>query len=277
MESMTPQELLAQIKGIPLVHSHSDANKILFTMTELRAHGHMFEENNFNLCFPPGTAEDAGEDTGSGLRDFLGTIECDGPYLGMLKAAVESILSACPEWERYLSIPIEYEVRKNGLAGLTNRLTQRHVQLGQVTIYSPIKMEEVLIYDVSQVWCGSIAEICDLQSGECPKDFSLPSGTRGKNVREVILAALFAASSLKYYLNMHARLPNLEDVRRARYLHDYLDQCLNSIVGNAYVSAMGRLIIADLRIFSDQKMLSVAKRDEPRVGWLGMFPNRNFR
>lgn len=168
----------------------------------------------------------------------------------MLQKAKVALKILLPEWKKLLDIPIKIHKLLTQQTSLTNPMLPQQIFLGEAAFKSPTNLEETLVHELSHVWSSLIAEIYDFQIKNCSDNYTLPSGTRGKDARGVLLACLFAASALNYHEKLLASGSERAKTERIVYLQSYFIKSLQTLVHSTELSEMGRLITHQLEIFA---------------------------
>lgn len=170
--------------------------------------------------------------------------------LEALDTATLGITQMRPDWRDLFRIPLKFKRLLTEQVSLTNPLIPQHVYLGRRATDDAFLLSETLVHELSHVWNGFILEIFDWQLDACPRNYVLPSGTTGKDIRGVLFAGLFAAGALNYYMSLDDRLPQERARARAKYLKKYLDECLDTVRRSPFVSRTGDLLSERLSIYS---------------------------
>lgn len=169
------------------------------------------------------------------------------------------IVDALPGWEPLFQLPVHYrKVTEAGIRSATSTLIPQTIYLGDTafTTATTRPLEETLVHEHAHLWLNQLAEIGDLQHDHAPSDFVLPSGTGGKTLRGVLLAAHFAAAAVQFY----HRSGRSEGPAKARtgYLIGYLGGCLDLVIGHPALTPMGEVVTAHLVGFRDRALPGVA-------------------
>ncbi|MGA6172549.1 aKG-HExxH-type peptide beta-hydroxylase [Streptomyces sp. NPDC012600] len=159
-------------------------------------------------------------------------------------ATMERIVKAMPEWKPLFSIPTRFRRMEGEYVSSTSALIPQTVFLGDVAFTPAYPLEETLVHEYAHIWMNFIAEIADLQMESALENYTLPSGTGGKSLRGVLLAAHFAAAAVTFYLRSGIGGPRAEE--RMRYLLDYLDGCNKSTADDAHLTVMGQAVNGEL-------------------------------
>lgn len=168
-----------------------------------------------------------------------------------VECAIRRIVDVCPAWRPMFGIRVDYYKLHNHMLSSSNPLIPQHIFFGADAFRSKVRLEEIVIHEMSHVWSSLIAEISDFQDKENPGSFVLPSGIADKNARGVLLASLFAASVLIYFRALpedHEERDYAQD--RFQYLGVYLDKSLDSLESSPSLTATGLEIKNRLREFS---------------------------
>ncbi|WP_371666401.1 hypothetical protein OG985_48195 [Streptomyces sp. NBC_00289] len=164
-----------------------------------------------------------------------------------VSSALTGVAGAVASWAPLFAIPLRYrKIQKLGVRSATDLLIPQTIYLGEGAFSSPHPLEEILVHEQAHVWLHFIAEICDLQKGDAPEDFVLPSGTSDRTLRGVLVAAHFAASAIKFYACAGAGMPDGET--RVRYLIDYFSGCLDLAAGHPSLTPMGQVVLDRLTV-----------------------------
>jgi hypothetical protein len=157
-----------------------------------------------------------------------------------ISAAREEVISVRPDWIKLLGIPVNFRKLLDARVSVTSALIPQVIFLGEVAFTSPGTLAEILVHEHAHIWLNFLAETADLQSRDVKEVYKLPSGTGGKTVRGVLLAAHFAASAHSF----HVGRPSGRD--RAKYLHGYLSGCIGMLQGSKEITPMGLCVLANL-------------------------------
>jgi hypothetical protein len=165
--------------------------------------------------------------------------------------ATGSILDVCPWWKSLFAFPKRY-VKLSGrdLTSVTSALIPQTIYLGDLAFASPDVLVETLIHEHAHVWLNFIAELKDFQHPYSMPQYVLPSGTKGKTLRGVLLAGHFAAAVIVFH---RSRLRTAEAGRRPKRLPEleaYLRGCLLTAFGRRDLTAMGAVILERLQAVS---------------------------
>ncbi len=158
----------------------------------------------------------------------------------LLEDARRRILIVRPDWIDLLMIPVSYRRLLDDRVSMTSALIPQTLFLGKQAFSSSGILSEVLVHEFAHIWLNFLAETADLQTPHADETFTLPSGTRGKPVRGVLLAAHFAAAAHAFHLADGDRR------ERAGYLSEYLRRCLELIAHSQNLSRMGQYVFSRL-------------------------------
>ncbi|MEU6072826.1 HEXXH motif-containing putative peptide modification protein [Micromonospora sp. NPDC047074] len=155
-----------------------------------------------------------------------------------------------PEWESLLAVPIRYMSLHDSRISATNILVPQTIYFGESAFRSTaFPLEESLVHEFAHVWLNFVTETFDLETDDSPRDLVLPSGTRGKTLRGVLVAAHFAATATIFY----SRYDDTPLARsRSEYLYDYLLGCLRITRDHPSLTRMGRIVWQALDEYSRQ-------------------------
>lgn len=155
--------------------------------------------------------------------------------------STKAIQAVNPHWSGLFSLPMRIRKLVDPLATSSScTLQPQTIYLGRPAFTAPWPLEESLIHEHAHIWLNCLAELSDLQTADAPGNLTLPSGTSGKNVRGVLLAAHFAGSALRYYTRSDALTPDA-DARRD-YLRPYLTGCLETLDQQPGMTPMGQQV-----------------------------------
>lgn len=177
------------------------------------------------------------------------SMDCSDAEQQQIRRATAAVCQAKPSWDSFFSIPVRYRRLLQPMSSSTSALIPQTIYLGGRAFDSPIPLEETLVHEHAHIWLNFVMEVYDLQTPEAPRDYVLPSGTRGKTLRGVMAAAHFAAAALKYYRQLPSPAAGPE---RQLYLHKYLAGCLDTAAQRPFFTAMGSLVFAALQDCHEQ-------------------------
>jgi len=179
----------------------------------------------------------------SQVEEFEST-DCSAAEQQAIQAARASVCAVNPAWSSFFNIPIRYRKLLQPMSSSTSALIPQTLYLGERAFDSHIPLEETLVHEHAHIWLNFMMEVYDLQTSEAPRDYVLPSGTRGKTLRGVLAAAHFAAAALKYYRDLHGPQASTQ---RQSYLHKYLTGCLHIAAQRPSFTPMGCLVFSALQ------------------------------
>lgn len=142
--------------------------------------------------------------------------------------AVTSILNTMPEWKPYFSLPMEYRL----LPLESNAISMSAPHWPQVIFLSPKalasgpELQEQLIHEHCHQWQYLLEESVLLAKGGVTTEYTLPSGTAERSLREVIGAAHVAAVLASFYRRQG-------DVGHVQFLVSYAEACLSTVSDHA--------------------------------------------
>ena len=248
METIQSVHILSEIGGLPFIDSSFLPSKLLTMAACLRRNidGRNAELAEYTL---PGKAHEVYQRLTTTAPLPYGELSKE-EHLA-IEGAIRRIIDVCPSWRLMFGISVDYYKLHNRMLSSSNPLIPQHIFLGADAFVSRVRLEEIIIHEMSHVWSSLIAEVSDFQSKNNPGSFTLPSGIGDKNARGVLLASLFAASVLIYF----RALPDNREERdyieeRFAFLEMYLDRSLDPLESSPSLTATGVEIKDRLRKFS---------------------------
>jgi hypothetical protein len=244
---MTSNELLNLTKGLPFIDPGFEPKVLLTLVASLRAKADGHGLPVLSAYLTPRNAAALYRKTVENAPEHPRCVSLNTSLTDELHKAIARIIAKHPEWRLLFVIPIEWRQLTTGQVSSTNPLIPQHVYLGCQAFRQALQLEETIVHEMSHVWCSLLAEIIDFQTKEASHDLTLPSGTTGKSVRGVLLAALFAAAAINFYHVSGEIVTGSE--ARATYLRQYLERCVDVIRRCIGVSHFGREVNDRLAIF----------------------------
>lgn len=237
------------IKGLPFISTEFDANS-LFTLTLLKRQS-LDPTISLNLS-------DYSE-TEIARQIYASNAVCRPPHFDFnnldrtsayqVSSAIEDIKKKIPSWNLLLSLPVDFYYLTDQRPSSTSALIPQTIFLGKNAFINDDVLKETLIHEFSHTWLNLIIEIKDLMNTGKPLQYTLPSGTSGKNARGVLYAAHFSASAISYYQHLQRRSKRV-NVNRINYLCLYLDECLKLIKNGNDLTSMGFYVLDELKQYS---------------------------
>ncbi|MFI9275744.1 hypothetical protein ACIGXM_34345 [Kitasatospora sp. NPDC052896] len=167
----------------------------------------------------------------------------------LVGSSIVAMTGRIANWQDLFGIPIRLRgITVPGIRSQTSTLLPQTIYLGRSAFAVGWRLEESLVHEHAHVWLNLLGEIQDLQLEGAPRDLVLPSGTSGKSLRGVILAAHFAASAIRMYDLM--KFDDGVSEARREDLVDYLGGCLGVATGNPFLSPLGIAVTEFLSAFS---------------------------
>lgn len=170
--------------------------------------------------------------------------------MALIMQSMDQIATVQPSWASLFDIPIVIRKLNDDRVSVTSALIPQTIYLGKRAFSTLDTLSEVIVHEYAHIWLNLVAEIADLQTADAQESYTLPSGTGGKSLRGVLLAAHFAASAHSF----HQKLG--KHPQRAQYLAIYLQDCLDLVTNSRSLSPMGRAVLARLHSYAEQAMLS---------------------
>ena len=249
---MNPEKVMSVINGLPFVDDSFKPNKLLTLVAMLRSNIDEAKLKNPVDYLSPKVAYDIYHKcSGQNNTDFINACALSIQEKKQIRDAIDFIITQHPNWKTLFSIPIKYQKNLNWEVSFSNPLIPQQIYLGeQAFINGDTKLQEIIIHEMSHIWCAFLTEIYDFQTLDSDNNYVLPSGTGNKNVRGILLASLFAASTVIFYGNLFKIEQSDKYMSRMNYLYQYLNKSLDTIEYSKHVTKMGSLIIEQLRTFS---------------------------
>jgi len=172
-------------------------------------------------------------------------VEFTADELNHINANQISLCTTIPEWLPLFRIPVIFRKLLDNRLSSTSALIPQTIFLGKGAFANPEILSEIIVHEYAHIWLNFLAEVADLQIPQCREQYMLPSGTAGKTVRGVLLAAHFAASAHAYYA--HSRC----NAVRGAWLLQYLTNCLALLNKSKGLSDMGICVANALRAYAE--------------------------
>jgi hypothetical protein len=239
-----PEEFVLALGGLPFIDGKFRPSLLLSVVAGVRRRFDPFAHDSLPDYLEPRNARDLFVRHGRSKVDEPACRPLSGLEHSKVKRAYEQIVSVRPDWAELLKLPVQLRRLGDSRVSLTSGLIPQVIFLGESAFLTPRVLAEVLVHEQAHVWLNLLAETSDLQASDAGEVYTLPSGTREKSVRGVLLAAHFAAASHAFY----ACHPGNES--RLAYLHDYLTMCLNLLCYSKDVSLMGRCVMGRLHLYA---------------------------
>ena len=176
----------------------------------------------------------------------LESIEPSDEEMRLIQDICAHIVAVVPQWKVHFALPIRWRRLVNDLPSASNPVIPQHIYLGERGIRGP-RLAEYIVHEVSHTWVGMIAEVAPLA---LPGDriHVLPSGTSGKEVRQVMYALTFAATAVRFYRErIRKGLQHSQDAERLHYLEWYTAGCLDIVEPSELLLPNGNLMAKSCR------------------------------
>lgn len=164
---------------------------------------------------------------------------------GRIHSALARLITMRSDWIDLFSIPVDYRKILDDRISMTSALIPQVVYLGAEAFGTDEMLQEIIVHEYAHIWLNFIAEIADLQTNDAAPKYMLPSGTKNKPLRGVLLAAHFAAAAHRYHCSL-GRFPD-----RIDYLASYLRGCLALIVDDPDFTTMGQWVFSQLTAYRE--------------------------
>lgn len=236
---MTPDTFFHTIGGLPFIDEGVRPATLLSAVACSRRNAAPQAHEALTDYLDPVNARALFKRLATSQVDEFDATECSAVEQQRIQTATARICQVSPAWRSFFNIPIRYRKLLQPMSSSTSALIPQTLYLGEQAFDSAIPLEETLVHEHAHIWLNFVMEVYDLQTSQAPRDYVLPSGTRGKTLRGVMAAAHFAAAALKYYRH----LPDpVADTPRQVYLQRYLAGCLEMAAERPYFTPMGRLV-----------------------------------
>ncbi len=176
-------------------------------------------------------------------------LRLDIPLLSLTAQQHEEIQTACLDiadtsssWNQMYRLQVDYFLVDDGRLSVSCGLLPQTVFLGPAAFLDRDTLLEAVVHENAHVWLDLLREIVDLQY---PSDqrYTLPSGTPGKSLTGVLLAAHFAGTAYAYW----SRKPGPPGrTARLRFLRQYASGCLDCVKDAPGLTEVGLLVWRDL-------------------------------
>lgn len=247
---MNPRDFLDEIGGVPFISERFEHTKLLTAVACLRRNSDSHRDLPLRDYLDPIVARDIYQESFLHLQkqhaEALGS-----EFEDMVRCSITRVCEIAPTWVNYFRIPMCYFLLVDGRTSMTSAAIPQTIYFGREVFSSRVGLDEALVHEHAHVWLDFICEVFSLQLEEAPCDYILPSGTKGKTLQGVLLAAHFAASCLVYYKN-----PRLNKdafvLSRINSLQHYLEGCLELVLARPVLTEMGRFVYEELQLFFEK-------------------------
>ncbi|WP_155123236.1 MULTISPECIES: hypothetical protein [Burkholderia cepacia complex] len=250
-QTISSDKLLSEIGGLPFIDREFSARKLLTFVAMLRRD---IDDARHppQAYLDPHLSAELYREKGRGSVIYPLSSELTQMDSATVQEIVGRIVKQRPDWKSLFEIPLIFRRLDTDQVSLTNPLIPQQVFLGTRALSDEFLLPETIVHELSHVWSGFILEIFDYQHDGCPENYVLPSGTPNKDIRGVVLAALFAAAVLDFYVSnpncaQHARIS-----ARISYLRSYLDGCIDTVFHSHHTSSMGRAVTERLAAYTSR-------------------------
>ncbi|MFD8531546.1 hypothetical protein ACFV0L_29410 [Streptosporangium canum] len=114
-------------------------------------------------------------------------------------AVLQELRSAVPQWEPLLSLPVRYRMHPpTGAYSASIRAWPQHIFLARRAFTASDQIRSQVLHEMCHQWANLIQEAWELQTNEA-RDITMPSGTTGRSLSEVIGGAHVAAALIRLY------------------------------------------------------------------------------
>lgn len=246
---MSPSEMLYEINGLPFVNPMFNSIKLLTLVAIVRKN---IEGGGSPLhtYLTPDFATSLYQRHIEGAPAFPLHQALSNAEQAMLVEARHNLKTLLPEWTGLFELPVNIHKLLTQQVSLTNPALPQQLFLGEQAFASMTDLEESLVHELSHIWSSLIAEIYDFQVKDSANNYTLPSGTGGKNPRGVLLACLFAVSAVNYHHKLLTSGSARARPERLDYLRNYFIKSLATLQASTELSEIGKLIISRLGEFS---------------------------
>ncbi|TVU78463.1 hypothetical protein FQP87_03695 [Vibrio tasmaniensis] len=249
-----PEEfsIIDELRGLPMVDKEFQCQLLLSLITHHRSN---ITKNviKLNDCVYPKTAGDVYDKYTDINTDVPTFSELGSNQQIKLAKAIETIKEIMPHWEIYFSLPIDYRfLSASTTVSLTNHCIPQTIFLGEKAFTTSEWLEEVIVHEIAHVWMGMICELRYFHDTSTNERFTLPSGTKNKDVRGVIFAGHFAAAVLSYFEEKERKLLGTTNSKeRIIYLKNYLKGCLDILTKDISIKRSGSDLVNRLKKYEE--------------------------
>lgn len=254
---MLPTEILHELNGLPFVHPKFNSKKLLTLVAVVRKNIEPHEHPLTSYLHPDFAASLYHRHV-EGAPSFPPHQELSNAERILVAESQSSLKALLPEWKDLFNLPVKIYKLLTSEVSLTNPVLPQQIFLGEAAFTTITDLEEFLVHEMSHIWCSLIAEIYDFQLKDSANDYTLPSGTGGKNPRGVLLACLFAVGAVNYHQRLIASGSARARPERLEYLHQYFLKCIETLQASAELSDTGKLITSQLDKFSKSMLISTS-------------------
>jgi hypothetical protein len=240
---MSPSAFFNTVGGLPFIDEGVRPSTLLAAVACIRRNADPNAHAALTDYLEPGNARALYKRLATSQVAEFESTDCSVVEQQQIQMATATVCRANPAWGSFFSIPIRYRRLLQPMSSSTSALIPQTIYLGGRAFDSPIPLEETLVHEHAHIWLNFIMEVYDLQTPDAPRDYVLPSGTRGKTLRGVMAAAHFAAATLKYYRQLPGPAAAPE---RQVYLQKYLAICLDTAAQCPFFTSMGSLVFSAL-------------------------------
>ena len=138
----------------------------------------------------------------------------------LIESSIKEIIRSKNGWRNEFNLPINYRKLEVDKLSCTILGVPQHIFISPKALNHKFHLFEIIIHELSHVWLALYAEVLDLQVISNPVHI-LPSGTNGKDIRAVLLAAFFAAAVYEFLISTK--------IQRGSDFYDhkpYLKECI---------------------------------------------------
>lgn len=236
---MTPDTFFHTIGGLPFINEGVRPATLLTAVACSRRNAAPQAHDALTDYLEPVNARALFKRLAASQVEEFDSTACSAVEQQSIQAATANICRVSPAWRSFFNIPIRYCKLLQPMSSSTSALIPQTIYLGEQAFDSAIPLEETLVHEHAHIWLNFVMEVYDLQTSQAPRDYVLPSGTRGKTLRGVMAAAHFAAAALRYYRDVSGAAAGTP---RQVYLQRYLAGCLEIAAERPYFTPMGRLV-----------------------------------
>lgn len=129
-------------------------------------------------------------------------------------AVLDALPRAVPAWELPLRLPVRYLLhRPTGAYSASIRAWPQHIFLATRAFIAPDQIRSQVLHEMCHQWMNLIQEAWPLQTRE-KRDLTMPSGTTGRSLSEVLGGAHVAMALIRLYRALGGEQDRLEDLAR---------------------------------------------------------------
>lgn len=248
--SLNPRELIEEVGGISFISDKFVPSRLLTAVACVRRNSAIDQSRPLREYLDPILAKSIYSDSFAHLQEQCSE-NLGSEFEKRVYSAILNICTEVPGWTDYFRAPMRYELLLDDRTSMTSAVIPQTIYFGRSAFSPHVSLTEVIIHEYAHVWLDFICEVFNLQHDSAPNDYVLPSGTQGKTLQGVLLAAHFAASCLRYYQIRQSSDDSIT-LGRIDFLHQYLSGCLEVAGQRPVFTEMGCCVYEALQSFCSE-------------------------